>query len=69
MHTSYFSFGYGHTHRHNGKTLDVDCLLEITSDDPRETMFKNFGTKWSMQYDTLPKNMSHFPRGVIKFEE
>ena len=64
MTTCYFSFGQTHVHSVNGKTFDKDCIVEITSDNPRETMFETFGTKWGMQYDEVPE-MQYYPRGII----
>lgn len=68
MKTAWFSFGQTHVHSVNGKTFDKDCLVEITSDDPRQTMFDTFGDKWSMQYDESRKEKSlhYYRRGVIK---
>lgn len=65
MRTSWFTFGQAHVHSVNGKTFDKDCVVEITSEDPRITMFNTFGTKWSFEYDVEPP-MQHFPRGIIK---
>lgn len=62
--TSYFTFGYGHTHSCNGQTLDRNIVVRITAQDPRKRMFELFGNKWAMEYDSLPK-MEHYPRGII----
>ena len=38
MKTRYFSFGQTHTHSFNGHTLDKDCIVKITAENPREIM-------------------------------
>lgn len=63
--TAYFTFGQSHIHRVNGKTFDCDCVVKITAEDPRQTMFDTFGVKWAMQYDEPPA-MDLFPRGIIE---
>jgi hypothetical protein len=63
--TAWFTFGQAHVHRIGSRTVDHDCVLEITSGDPRKTMEELFGNKWSMQYDE-PPDMRLFPRGIIK---
>lgn len=65
--TAWFSFGQGHAHRINGKTFDCDCLVEITSEDPRETMLETFKDKWSMEYDEakMKKFLHLYKRGII----
>lgn len=71
MTTPYFTFSQSHIHCVNGKTLDKDCAVKITADDPREIMFQAFGSKWACQYDegTITKAfMEHFPRGIIELE-
>lgn len=65
MKTRYFTFGQSHTHSFNGKTLDKDIVVKITSTSPRDTMFELFGNKWAMEYDELP-DMSFYPRGVVE---
>ena len=65
---TYFSFGQNHAHAKRGITFDKDCIVAIEApshDKARDIMFKEFGKKWSFQYDTLP-DMSFFPRGIIK---
>lgn len=64
MKTAYFTFGQIHAHSVNGTTFDKDCVVEITANDPRATMFETFGAKWAMQYDKPPR-MEYFPRGII----
>ncbi|WP_394264982.1 hypothetical protein [Bergeyella zoohelcum] len=39
MKTYYFTFGQNHTHSFNGHTLDKDCVVKITDENPREKMF------------------------------
>lgn len=64
--TAFFTFGQAHVHRVNGKTFDCDCVVKITSPDPRQTMFENFGAKWSMEYKEMtPKTLKFFKRGII----
>lgn len=66
MKTAYFTFGQSHVHRVNGKTFDCDCVVKITAEDPRQTMFDTFGPKWAMQYDEMtPERESWYPRGII----
>lgn len=65
MTTAYFTFGQDHVHVIGGIVYDKDCVLKITSSDPRETMVYSFGPKWAMQYEELP-NLRHYPRGVIE---
>jgi hypothetical protein len=63
--TAYFTFGQCHIHTVNGMVFDKDTVVEITSPDPRETMFEIFGCKWSMQYHH-PPDLKYFPGGIIK---
>lgn len=63
--TAWFTFGQCHAHDVGGVVFDHQCVVEITSADPRTTMFETFGTKWAMQYDNPPP-MHHYPRGIIK---
>ena len=63
--TAWFSFGQNHIHVINGVTFDKDCIVKITSNDPRETMLQTFGTKWGFDYNEEPE-MEYFPRGVIE---
>lgn len=64
MTTSYFSFGQTHAHRLNNITLDKDIIVKITAEDPREEMFKLFGSVWSSEYCITPPDMKYFPRGI-----
>lgn len=68
MTTSYFTLGQNHTHRINGHTLDKDCVIKITDENPREKMFELFGSKWSFEYSSIP-TMDYFPRGVYNVNE
>lgn len=66
MKTCYFTFGQDHIHKDikdNNFIYDKDVVVKITSENPRETMFKKFGSKWSFQYNEKP-NMEFFPRGI-----
>lgn len=66
MKTAYFTFGQAHTHSCGGHTLDKDCIVKITAEDPRAKMFELFGDKWAMQYDSLEKlHLEYYPRGVF----
>ena len=68
MSKHYFSFGQGHTHRHEQITLDCDSIVEITARDgsvARDKMFDLFGTKWSFQYTEETFKEEYFPRGVV----
>lgn len=65
LHTRYFTFGQCHVHSVNGRTFDKDCVVKITHFDPRQEMFRHFGSKWSMEY-TKPPRMELFPRGIIE---
>jgi hypothetical protein len=66
MKTGYFTFGQDHEHVKNGQVFDKDTVVKITAFDPREVMFMEFGTKWSMHYDE-PPDMRFFPGGVIEW--
>ena len=35
MITSYFTLGQSHIYRLNGQTLDRDCVIKITAENPR----------------------------------
>lgn len=67
MITRYFTFGQVHVHEYQGVVLDKDCVVKITADDPRQTMFDLFGPKWSFEYPD-PPDMRHFPRGIITLD-
>ncbi|MDR0912141.1 MAG: hypothetical protein LBM96_06025 [Methanobrevibacter sp.] len=67
MNTSYFTFGQDHVHKCGNATLDKDCIVKIEAEDPREEMFRLFGSKWAMQYDEsqLEDIIKYYPRGVF----
>jgi hypothetical protein len=62
--TAWFTFGQDHVHVVARQRFDKDTVVMITADDPREVMFKTFGEKWAMQYDTEP-DMSFYPKGIL----
>ena len=70
-HTSYFTFGQGHTHVLNGTVYDKDCVVKITSLNPRIKMLELFGTVWAMEYDSSPvrKNPLLYPRGIFDLSD
>lgn len=53
--TAWFTFGYGHTHSFNGRTLDRNTVVKITAPDPRKRMFELFGAQWAMEYEQEPQ--------------
>ena len=62
MKTRYFSFGQTHTHSFNGHTLDKDCIVKITAENPRD--------KWGFEYtDFTEESLRYFPRGVYNLTE
>lgn len=73
---TYFSFGHGHKHliqtligdEEISHILGVNTLLCVKGDDPRGTMFKLFGDKWSFQYDKIP-DMHFFPLGIYELPD
>ena len=50
MKTRYFSFGQKHTHSLNGHTLDKNCIVKITAENPREIMVDYFQSEWCFEY-------------------
>lgn len=74
MNKYYITFGQTHTHSHNGKTLDKDCVGVIKAENEskaRELAFEwfdgVFGTTYSQEYlDKNPDFMNWFPRGFIE---
>jgi len=51
----YITFGQVHTHSHNGKTLDKDCVGVInapTYAEARQIAWDWFGNKWGNLYET-----------------
>jgi len=65
MKTHYFTFGVGHSHIINGVLYDGNCVLKVTSDDPRETMFSVFGDKWCLEHSE-PPSLKYYPRGILE---
>lgn len=55
MPSSYFSFGFDHVHRVDGRTYDVDTVVRVTAPDPRGVMQEMFGREWGAQYDDVPE--------------
>ena len=68
MRTSYFTLGQSHVYRLNGQTLDRDCVIKITAEDPRDVMVEHFGLGWAFEYDECPE-MRYFPRGVYNLTD
>ncbi|EKY13379.1 hypothetical protein HMPREF9075_00079 [Capnocytophaga sp. oral taxon 332 str. F0381] len=68
MRTSYFTLGQSHVYRFNGQTLDHDCVIKITAENPRDVMVEYFGLEWAFEYDECPE-MVFFPRGVYNLTE
>lgn len=61
--TAYFTFGQNHIHPFNGHTLDKNCVIKVSSINPRQNMFEWFGPKWAFEYPEKPE-MKYFPRGI-----
>lgn len=59
MRTSYFSFGYDHVHRIDGRTYDADTVVRISAPDPRGVMLEKFGKEWCFEYDDIPASLAH----------
>ncbi|GIM51994.1 MAG: hypothetical protein Q4B43_05350 [Bacteroidota bacterium] len=68
MKTHYFTFCQMHVYRFNGYTLDKDCVVMITAENPRAEMEKHFGLAWGFQYEEKPE-MKYFPRGIYNLTE
>lgn len=65
MITRYFTFGQTHVHSINGHTLDKDCVVKITAENPRTVMVEYFKDEWSFEYSNFTENdLRYFPRGV-----
>ena len=60
--------GQIHTYRFNGQTLDHDCVIKITAENPRDIMVEHFGLKWAFEYNECPE-MRYFPRGIYNLTE
>ena len=68
MRTSYFTLGQSHIYRFNGQTLDRDCVIKITAENPSEVMGEYVGLEWAFEYDKCPE-MRYFPRGVYNLTD
>jgi len=68
MITSYFTLGQSHIYRLNGQTLDRDCVIKITAENPRELMVEHFGLEWAFEHNKCPQ-MKYFPRGIYNLTE
>lgn len=68
MRTSYFTLGQSHVYRLNGQTLDRDCVIKITAENPRDVMVEYFGLEWAFEYDERPEKR-YFPRGVYNLTD
>lgn len=72
MNKYYITFGQTHTHKHNGKTLDKDCVGVIKADsydEMRALAFEWFGDKFFTTYtveDFNEDDIKYFPRGFIE---
>ena len=63
----YITFGQIHAHHINGKTLDKDCVAEITADSLREghaKAMKMFDEKFH-HCTAEPPLMAYYPRGIL----
>lgn len=63
--TAYFTLGQSHVHRYDRTVLDHNIVIEMTSSDPRASMFELFGKAWSFEYPT-PPDMKFYPRGIFR---
>jgi len=68
----YITFGWGHIHSIEGKTLDKDSVAVInaaTYDEARRKAFELFGSKFGITYSEDEWNnknlLQYFPRGLI----
>ena len=68
MKTHYFTLGQSHVYCFNGQTLDHDCVIKITAENPRDVMVEHFGLKWAFEYEKCPE-IVFFPRGVYSLTE
>lgn len=70
MKTRYFSFGQKHTHSLNGHTLDKNCIVKITAENPRDVMADYFKSEWCFEYtDFTDEDLEYYPRGVYNIME
>lgn len=71
MNKYYVTFGQAHTHSHNEKTLDKDCVGVIYASDymhARTIIVNFFGRQWSHMYEEHEIGadfMDFFSRGLI----
>ena len=69
---TYVTFGYGHAHSINGKTLDKDTVAVINhteEESGREIAFELFGPKFCFEYPEEnwdESKMSYFPKGYVE---
>jgi hypothetical protein len=49
-------------------SLDRNCVIKITAENPRELMVEYFGLGWAFEYDERPE-MRYFPRGVYNLTD
>ncbi|MEW8025503.1 MAG: hypothetical protein AB2777_20655 [Candidatus Thiodiazotropha endolucinida] len=66
----YFTFGQIHAHRINGKTLDKDCVAEMTAESLLEGHNKGmeiFNEQFHLS-TAEPPDMSYYPRGIINID-
>lgn len=59
MKMSYFTFGFDHVHRIDGRTYDADTVVRISAPDPRAKMLAMFGREWCGEYSEVPASLSH----------
>lgn len=66
MKTRYFTLGQVHVHSINGHTLDKNCIVKITAENPRKIMMEIFGYRWGFEYteEEISKFLNLFPKGV-----
>lgn len=69
---TYITFGQIHTHRHNGVTLNKDCVGVIEAENEskaRELAFEWFAGKFATTYREKfidSEFLNLFPRGIIE---
>lgn len=67
----YITFGQGHCHVVDGKTLNKDTIAELecsSYEEGRQKAFNLFGCKWSFDYQEadLGRILPFFPAGIVK---
>ncbi|MDR1346820.1 MAG: hypothetical protein LBJ63_00080 [Prevotellaceae bacterium] len=71
MTKTYVTFGQGHTHHVNGKTLDKDTVAVLSaqnSNQGREKAFELFGAEFCFEYfdsEWKEENLKYFPKGYV----